>query len=145
MNEQSADADASGESLPAESTPPPARPQIETLIGRALRLRCPKCGVGQLYRNWTRMHERCSHCNLRIQRDGGYYLGATYINYGLTALSMTSMFLFLRLGLNISTQTIIWPLFSFCVVFPILIFRHARALWLALDCQFDRAVMDDDG
>ncbi len=126
-----------------ENPPAPPRPQVETLIWRGLRLRCPRCGKGKLYRRFLKMHDRCPQCKLRLEREPGYYLGASYINYGITAISMTAMFLFLRLGMNISTQTIIWPLFSFCLVFPLLIFRHARALWLAFDCQFDRSVLDE--
>lgn len=97
-----------------------------------------------LFRNFFRMHDYCAHCHFKIDRDRGYYLGATYINYGITALTMTAVFLFLRLQLNIPIKSIIWPCFGFCIVFPILFSRHARALWLAMDCQFDRAVMDDN-
>lgn len=119
------------------------RPQIETLIFRALQLKCPRCGKGKLYAGLLKMHDCCPHCQLNLSREPGYYLGATYINYGATALSVTAMFLYLRLSLNIPSQQILWPLFTFCIVFPLLIFRHARALWLALDCQFDRSVLDE--
>ncbi|WP_417850709.1 DUF983 domain-containing protein [Thalassoglobus sp.] len=119
------------------------RPLPEVLLWRALRLRCPRCGEGRLYLNYIKMNDCCSNCNLKLKREPGYYLGATYFNYGATVLSMSAMFLFFRLGMNISVDTILWPLFSFCLVFPLLFFRHARALWLAFDCQFDRSVLDE--
>ncbi len=123
----------------------PSRPLFETLIFRALRLRCPKCGVGKMYRSFAKMNNRCSNCDLRIARPGGYYLGSVYVNYGITAATMTVIFLTLRVGFQIPMKTIIWPLFAFCLIFPVLFFHHARALWLAIDCQIDRSVMDDDG
>ena len=33
---------------------------------------------------------------------------------------------------------------GFCVVFPLCFFRHARALWLAMDCRWDPAMMTDE-
>ncbi|MEW4490147.1 DUF983 domain-containing protein [Thalassoglobus sp. JC818] len=120
------------------------RPQFETLIWRAIRLRCPRCGQGHLFEGFIRMPERCSHCNLRIQREAGFYLGSTYVNYGLTAVLMTATFLFLRLVMNIPAKTMIWPLFGFCIIFPVLIFRQARAIWLALDCQFDQSILNEE-
>lgn len=132
------------EPLGAENERPAApRPQIEIMVWRALQLKCPRCGAGKLYRTFFRMNDACPSCNLRLKREPGYYLGATYINYGATVLSMTAMFLFFRFVLEFKTQTIIWPLFGFSVILPLIIFRHARALWLAIDCQFDRSVMDE--
>lgn len=127
------------ESVPGQ-TP---RPPLETLLWRALKLRCPRCGEGKLFSGIVRMPDRCPECNLLINRAPGYYLGSTYVNYGLTAVSMTFIFLFCRLILQIPTRQIIWPLFAYCIVFPILVFRHARAIWLAFDCQFDSSVLED--
>ena len=136
------------EQLPApekevEQNKPAPRPQIETLLWRGARLKCPRCGRGKLYQSLFRMNDACPECGLRLLREPGYYLGATYINYGITALSVTFLFLFFRLVLNFPTQSIIWPLFGLSIVIPLLLFRQARALWLALDCQFDRSVLDE--
>lgn len=133
----------SAEDSPTDSSPPAPRPPFETLVWRALRLRCPRCGKGKLFINWLQMPRRCSECGLLIHRGPGYYLGSTYVNYGLTALITTVVFVIGRLHFNISSKTLLAPLLIFCLVFPLLIFRHARSLWLAMDCQFDRAVLDD--
>jgi uncharacterized protein (DUF983 family) len=127
-----------------ETQAPPPRPQIETLIGRALKLRCPRCGEGKLFEGFVRMPRRCARCGLIFHRAPGYYLGSAYINYGLTAGLVTASFLFGRLILHIPGRQMLWPLFAFCVVFPLLIFRHSRALWLAMDCQFDKTVLEDE-
>jgi uncharacterized protein (DUF983 family) len=69
--------------------PPQSRPSRAVLISRALRLRCPLCGTGQLFRTWFKMKPACAHCRLKFEREPGYYLGSIYINYGLTAVLMT--------------------------------------------------------
>lgn len=44
---------------------------IRTTLLRGLRKRCPRCGVGPLFRRGIRFHERCSHCGLLYQRNYG--------------------------------------------------------------------------
>lgn len=128
--------------LPSEAPPPP-RPEFEVLIARALKLRCPRCGVGPLFEGTIRMFSQCSRCGLSYERGPGYYLGSAYINYGITALIVTAVFVFGRFVWQIPGRVLLWPLFAFCIIFPLLIFRHARALWLAMDCQFDRSILDE--
>ncbi|MBX3442482.1 MAG: DUF983 domain-containing protein [Planctomyces sp.] len=139
---------ADGHSRPGESSEGPyrtwPRPPVETLIGRALRLRCPRCGAGKLFRGWFTMHERCSGCGLKFERAPGYYLGSTYVNYGLTAVLLLFGYVFLHFRLGWTNQQLRVPLVTFCVAFPVLAFRHARALWLAMDCRWDPALMSSE-
>lgn len=129
----------------SERTPAPhlERPSDGTILLRAARLRCPRCGQGHLFTGLFRMHRCCRHCGLTFLREPGYYLGSIYINYGLTALIVTFSYVIGRFALNVPTQYLVWPLVLFCLVFPILIFRHARAFWLALDCRMDHSVLGE--
>jgi uncharacterized protein (DUF983 family) len=108
-----------------------------TLLSRALHLRCPRCGEGPLFIGWFRMHERCSGCQLKYERSPGYFLGSTYINYGQTALTMSAAYLILHFGYNLPKEWLAPPLAAYCIVWPLLWFRYARALFLAFDCYFD--------
>ena len=106
-------------------------------VSRAVRLRCPRCGEGKLFRNWFTMHPTCHHCHLRYERAPGYFLGSTYVNYGFIALTMTVMYMGLHFGAEISNQWLAGPLIAYCTVVPLILFRHARSWWLAMDCYFD--------
>ena len=108
-----------------------------TAVSRAVRLRCPRCGEGELFRNWFTMHPTCDHCHLRYERAPGYFLGSTYVNYGFIALTMTVMYMGLHFGAEISNQWLAGPLIAYCTVVPLILFRHARSWWLAMDCYFD--------
>jgi uncharacterized protein (DUF983 family) len=44
---------------------------IRTALSRGLRRRCPRCGVGRLFRRGIKTYERCSSCDLQYQRDRG--------------------------------------------------------------------------
>jgi len=114
-------------------TVPIGSPGVRAVLARALRLRCPRCGRSGLYEGWFRMHERCAACGLRYEREQGYFVGAIYVNYALTAsLGLGSVLLLDNLlGLSLAQQLVLAvPLMLFA---PLLFFRHARSLWLGLD------------
>ena len=60
-----------------EPHPTPARAGGRgVVLGRGLRLVCPRCGTSPLFRGWFRMHDRCPACGLSFVRDPGFYLGS---------------------------------------------------------------------
>lgn len=131
-------------SPPAYPSPGASRPTIETLLGRALRLKCPRCGNGPLFVGWFTMPERCPNCGMKYERAPGYFLGSAYVNYGITAVVLMFAYFILHFGFRWSNRQLALPLSTFCVLFPLWAFRYARALWLALDCHFDPYVMTDE-
>ena len=107
------------------------------LLVRGLGLRCPRCGARSLFRTWFTMYERCSVCQLRFEREQGYFLGAMYINYGVTVvLALIGSFaLEWWTAVSLAQQLLLWV--GFCALFPLLFFRYSRSLWLAFDHIFD--------
>ncbi|MFN0195252.1 MAG: DUF983 domain-containing protein [Planctomycetaceae bacterium] len=120
------------------------RPSLFTLWSRAMRLRCPRCGIGPMFKNWFRMFPECEHCRFRYERAPGFFLGSAYINYGLTAMLTTITYMVLHFGFGYEHQSIVVPLAVFVVLFPLFYFRFARALWLAMDCFIDENVLRDE-
>lgn len=107
-------------------------------VTRGFLLRCPACGNGKLFTGMFRMAAECSDCHFRFERPAGYFLGSTYINYGVTALLTTVSYVTLYFGFGWPKQTLLPGLLLFCGVFPLVFFRFARSLWLSFDCLFDR-------
>ena len=122
---------------------PMHRPPASTVIFRALRLKCVRCGQTAMFTGLFRMHERCTHCGLKFEREPGYFLGSIYINYGMTAVLLTGGWITLRFGYGMESRRLLVGCVAFLVVFQIFFFRYARALWLALDCQFDATLFDE--
>ncbi|MCA9234614.1 MAG: DUF983 domain-containing protein [Planctomycetales bacterium] len=120
------------------STPSPvARPSQATLTGRALRLRCPACGQGRLFRGWLRMNDPCPRCGRRFDRAPGYLLGSIYFNYGVTTLLVTAAYFAGYFSGKLTSQQLLIALAAFSVLFPMWFFRYARALWIAFDERWD--------
>ena len=125
---------------PAEKsqiTQPPRPLAFWTAFGRSCRLRCPRCGEGNLFRGRLRMYQACDRCGLKFQREPGYFLGSIYFNYGLTALLVTVAYFVGYFGTSIPPTYLLWGLTAFCILFPLWFFRYARSLWLGWDHYFD--------
>ena len=112
-------------------------PRAVRLLMRGLCLRCPRCGARSLFRTWFSMHARCFVCQLRFEREQGYFLGAMYINYGVTVvLALIGSFtLEWWITVSLAQQLTLWV--GFCALFPVVFFRHSRGLWLGFDYIFD--------
>ncbi|MCE9631225.1 MAG: DUF983 domain-containing protein [Planctomycetia bacterium] len=105
---------------------------------RALRLRCPRCGEGKLFRGWFRMHDACTACGSTFTREHGFYLGSIYINYGATVIGTGAIYALLVLGLGWTNEAALAVCLVTAVLFPIWFFRYARSLLLALDGSVNR-------
>jgi uncharacterized protein (DUF983 family) len=107
--------------------------RVTRALGRAIRLRCPRCGATPLFRGWFRMAESCALCGLRFERAQGYFVGAIYINYAVTTLIAVGGFFLLWGQFGLSTQAQLLVLVPIVVVFPLWFFRYSRSFWLALE------------
>jgi len=99
------------------------------VIWRGLRLRCPVCGQGRLFRSYFVMHERCSFCGVGFAREHGQWVGSLDINTFATAI-------ILMVGAGFGP---LWPLkvslavwCTAAVAVPIATFRFSRGLWTAI-------------
>ncbi|MDA1015728.1 MAG: DUF983 domain-containing protein, partial [Planctomycetota bacterium] len=118
------------------------RRSVGTVLSRAIRLRCPRCGDAALFSGWFSMPERCPSCEFKFEREPGYFLGSAYINYGVTAILMTMSYVGLHFVAEIDNRSLMAPLLGFCIVFPLVFFRFARSVWLGMDCFFDHSEFD---
>jgi uncharacterized protein (DUF983 family) len=113
-----------------------------TFFRRALRLRCPECGLSRIFKplrqtrsldDWFRPLHGCRYCDYEYQREPGYFLiSICVVNYGvitggaiLAALLIDALF------------SPPWWIFIFVFapmpLLSLLFVRHAKSLFLAID------------
>jgi uncharacterized protein (DUF983 family) len=106
------------------------------------RQRCPRCRRGSIflssiYLGFPKMCQRCPACDLKFQREEGYFLGAMYISFGLALviIALIAAVLWAVTGWWITTD-VIWAVVLFLPLAPS-ISLFARVLWIYLDQAFD--------
>lgn len=79
------------------------------------------------------MHATCDLCGFRFERAQGYFVGAIYVNYGVTASLVLGGYLLLwhSFDLSLAAQFAIW--LPVAILFPLWFFRYSRSVWLALE------------
>lgn len=107
------------------------------LLTHGLRLRCPACGLGKLYRSFFQMRDGCDYCGLVFVREQGYFVGAIYLNVVATEFLIFSAYAALTFFLRVADGPTYTILFSLAFVLPLFFNRHARSLWLSLDYVLD--------
>lgn len=130
---------------PADA-PVPA-PNRWRFLGRALRLRCPECGVSPVFvplrrtrslRDWFTPLDGCPRCGYAYEREPGYFLLATWgVHYFFVAgFGLVLGLVLLRvLPLNVWVVCAITAVPT--VAFGFLFARHAKAIYLAADHFYD--------
>jgi hypothetical protein len=83
------------------------------------------------------MRMRCPACGLATEREPGYFVGAIYLNYGVTVAIAVAGYFGLEAWLAPAprTQVALWA--GFAVLFPLWFFRYSKSLWLCLDYLVD--------
>ena len=99
-----------------------------------LRQRCPQCREGRVFRVSTTMNPTCPVCGLPFEREEGYFLGAMYISYGLSAtILITATLLGSLLLPNWDMGWVALLVSALYVPFVPLVFRYARVIWIHFD------------
>jgi uncharacterized protein (DUF983 family) len=113
-----------------------------SVLAGILRQRCPRCRAGRIFRGsiflgFPKMYERCEVCDLKFEREPGYFLGAMYVSYGLAlaTISVIAALLWSVTSWSI-VKDIVWACVLFLPLAPWLTL-FARVLWIYLDQTID--------
>jgi uncharacterized protein (DUF983 family) len=111
-------------------------------LASILRQLCPRCREGgmfrySIFRGIPKMFERCPVCDLKFEREPGYFLGAMYISYGLGIVTIASLAaLFWAFTGWWITKDTLWAVIVFLPLAPT-ITLFSRVLWMYLDWAID--------
>lgn len=105
------------------------------MTGRALALRCPRCGGRGVFDGWFSMVDRCQTCGHKYERMDGYWVGSMILSFAVTAAAFLIVFL--------AGVVLYWPdppytpLLIVSLVIsgatPVLAFPWSRTLFAALE------------
>ena len=113
-----------------------------------LKLKCPKCQVGDLFvdknpyhfKHCLLMFDRCEKCNQDFQIEPGFYYGSIWMSYPLVVLITIIITSFFYLYLEVNFLFFILILASTMLSLQPLILRFGRAMWLNIFVKKDRII-----
>ncbi|MEE9374314.1 MAG: DUF983 domain-containing protein [Saprospiraceae bacterium] len=107
-------------------------------IVSTFKYKCPRCRKGDIFTmpfeisKPVDMPKRCAHCNLKLEPEPGFYFGAMFISYLLTAFPLLGVGLFLAFVHDWSMSGIIGILLLVAAITFIKVLRFSRSLWIHL-------------
>ena len=119
----------------------PSLGRAVALLSRAVRLRCPHCGLGAVLRGWHprrwgAVRERCSSCGFRFTRsDDRYFAGAMLCNLLLAELLFAVAFV---TAVLLTWPAVPWDGLTYAMAFamaagPVAFYPLSVVLWLTVD------------
>jgi uncharacterized protein (DUF983 family) len=104
--------------------------------------RCPRCRAGHifykpLWRGPLSMNQRCPVCDLKFEREAGYFLGAMVLSYLLSIGPVLLLALICWRLLGLSYYAALLAAAIVYVPCVPLAARMARVLWIYLDQTMD--------
>lgn len=111
---------------------------------------CPVCHGGKMYiesnpykiRKVLKMHEHCSHCNLKFKIEPSFFYGAMYVSYAVGVAIGVAVFIISYFFLNQNEHiTFLAIILALVITFP-LILRVSRNIWINLFLTYDKNAIE---
>lgn len=112
--------------------------------------KCPRCRVGKVFTGATygfkaqKMNEFCPHCNLKFEREPGYFYVAMFVSYAMNVAEMVSISVAAYiLGLKLEYENLwyfVALLFGSTLIFSPFNYRYSRMIllyWLSPGLHYE--------
>jgi uncharacterized protein (DUF983 family) len=117
-----------------------------TKLYSILRRKCPQCNEGEFFishpYNLKRIgdtHESCENCNLKYEREPGFYYGAMFVSYGLGVMVFVGLWALLNFAfvdVHVGWQ-IAFILVSIVLLGPYL-YALSKIIWINMFVKYDK-------
>ncbi|WP_396633292.1 DUF983 domain-containing protein [Maribacter sp. R86514] len=106
---------------------------------------CPRCHEESMYLDKNpyhmgkifKMHERCSHCDLKYKIEPSFFYGAMYVSYGVGIAFAVAAFVIANLFLGADLIETFIAIIATLVVFMPIIMRLSRNIWINMFVKYD--------
>lgn len=109
----------------------------------SLFMRCPRCCKGSVFAAPLRMRETCRECDLKFEREPGYFTGAMYASYFLGIFSTAPVWFGMLMAEASYTAILVVGIGMVVVLMP-LYFHYSRVLWMHIDAYLNPATFIAD-
>ena len=106
---------------------------------------CPQCQNESMYvesnpynlKTVLKMHERCSHCDLKYQLEPSFFYGAMYVSYGVNVALGIAAFIITYVLLHLSLKTAFIAIIATLLLLYPLVLRWSRNIYINMFVSYD--------
>ncbi len=108
-------------------------------------MKCPQCQEGDFFvshpydlRKVGDIHQECSHCQLKYEKEPGFYYGAMYVSYALGVALFVTLWVSMKLFFPKTPLT--WQLviiFTTFIVIAPYFYALSKIIWANLFIRYD--------
>lgn len=112
-----------------------------------MKAKCPRCRRGDMFANKMyglksqKMHDKCPHCNLKFEREPGYFYVAMFVSYALSVAQTVAACVVLYILTGTENPYIYMAVLSVIIIaLSPFNFRYSRVIlmyWLTPGLRFD--------
>jgi len=106
--------------------------------------KCPRCHQGDVFittnafdlKKFDKLHEKCSHCGLRYEKEPGFFYGAMYVSYALMVAWFVTTWGINAFFVHLDAITYLIFLGLSIVLLMTPTFRLSRIIWMNFFTRF---------
>jgi uncharacterized protein (DUF983 family) len=101
----------------------------------AILLRCPRCEKGQIFKKkkYFEMHTHCGYCQLKYEKEVGFFYGSMYISYALNiATFVVALILYYTFEAFWDWRWFMGIYVALSIMFTPFLYKLSRSIWLAI-------------
>lgn len=111
------------------------------------RMKCPRCQEGEfyVYRPYNlskagELHDHCPVCNLKYEKEPGFFQGAMYVSYALGVAVFVTLWVSMNLFFsNVGVGTQIFVIIATTLVLTPYLYALSKIIWINFFVKYDRA------
>ena len=101
---------------------------------------CPNCGIGAIFKTkgyifllrMPIMNKRCKTCNLKFEKETGFFFGAMFVSYALAVAEMIASLVLFWIMMDLSPLSVFLIIVVIAFVTSTFNFRLSRTIWIYL-------------
>lgn len=118
---------------------------MKDILYSVFKNKCPSCHKGNVFisnnpynlKEFDKMHQTCTCCGEKYEKEPGYFYGAMYVSYGLMVGWFVITWAANTFIFNADIINYLIFLIATIVLFMTLTFRISRLIWLNFFIKFD--------
>jgi uncharacterized protein (DUF983 family) len=110
---------------------------MNPILYSVFKNKCPQCHKGDVFKykhpfrkGFDAMYTHCSHCNLKYEKEPGFFYGAMYVSYALMVAVFVTLWVLNSWFFNLGSTGFILLVTTAIITMATIVYRASRLVWL---------------